>query len=106
LPLLINVIYGQMEGWLILPLFWLLEDRPVKNGLAIVMLMFKPAYGIFLVPYRLWGWWQARRFHDFGWLLGFAGLSMGAAFLVEPRWPVQWFSGVISRHENTAWFRG
>jgi hypothetical protein len=93
-PLLINVLYGQVEGWLVLLLFWLLEDRPVKSGLSIIALASKPAYGMLLIPYRLWGWWQAKRYHHFAWLFVFMTISMGAAFLVEPRWLGQWFSGV------------
>jgi hypothetical protein len=99
-PLMINVLYGQVEGWLVLFLFWLLEDKPVKNGLSIIALLFKPAYGMLLVPYRLWGWWQERRYRNFGWLFAFMTISMGSAFIVEPRWLVQWFTGVTRRNEH------
>lgn len=101
-PLLINVAYAQMEGWLILPLFWILLNEPIKAGLGLILLMFKPAYAIFLLPYQLWLWWRTRQFNQLRWLFVFTAVAVVAAFLVEPLWPIQWFNGVIHRHENTA----
>jgi hypothetical protein len=98
---LVNVAYAQVEGWLVLMLVWLLDDEsPVKSSLAIIALLFKPAYGIFLVPYRLWCWLRSRQYKSLAWLVGTTLVTMGAATLVEPAWPVQWFVGVMHRHEN------
>ena len=100
-PLLINVAYGQAEGWILLLLVWLLEDKsPAKSSLAIWALMFKPAYGVFLIPYRLWGWLRARQYRSFAWLSGVMLFAMGAATLVEPTWLFQMISGVLRRHDH------
>ena len=99
-PLLINVTFSQAEGWLILPLFWVLEDTPFKSGLGIVALMFKPAYGIFLVPYRVWQWVRARQWKSLTWLAGVSGVMTGAAFLVDGAWPMHWLSSVLRRSDN------
>jgi hypothetical protein len=40
-PLVINTLYAQYEGWLILPIFWVLEDHSVRGALSIFALMFK-----------------------------------------------------------------
>lgn len=101
-PLLINVAYAQMEGWLIFPLFWILLNEPIKAGLGLILLMFKPAYAIFLLPYQVWLWWRTRQFSQLRWLFVFTTVAVVAAFLVEPLWPIQWFNGVIHRHENEA----
>lgn len=99
-PLLINVTFSQAEAWLILPLFWLLEDAPFNSSLGIVALMFKPAYGMFLIPYRLWQWVRARRWKSLAWLGGLGGVMMGAAFLVDRAWPLHWLNSVLRRGDN------
>jgi len=101
-PLLIGVAYAQAEGWLILPLFWILEDAPIKAPFGIIALMFKPAYGMFLVPYRLWQWLRDRRWKDLAWLAGLAGVTFGAAFLADPMWLAHWVSAILRRPANAA----
>ncbi|MBI3912991.1 MAG: hypothetical protein HY327_02160 [Chloroflexi bacterium] len=96
-PLLINVAYGQAEGWLILPLVWLLKDAPVKSAFAMMAMLFKPAYGMFLVPYRLWQWARARRMRDFAWLGGLGLLMGGAAFALDPQWIQHWLGAIARR---------
>lgn len=99
-PLLVNVAYAQAEGWLIIPMLWLIEDWPVYSSFSIIALMFKPAYGIFLVPYRVWQWWQNGRKKELAWLMGFTILTMGSAFLVETAWLSQFVMGVLRRHND------
>lgn len=99
-PLLINVTFAQAEGWLILPLFWLLEDTPFKSSLGIVALMFKPAYGMFLIPYRMWQWVRGRQWKSLVWLTGLSGTMMGAAFAIDGAWPLHWLNGVLHRGDN------
>ncbi len=99
-PFLINLAYAQAEGWLILPLIWLLDDAPIKSSFGMWALLFKPAYGVLLIPYRLWSWWQARRWRDGRWLIGLTIIAFGAAFVVDPLWWWHWFNGVIHRSEN------
>ncbi len=99
-PLLINVAYAQAEGWLILPLTWILEDAPVKSSFGMMALLFKPAYGMLLAPYRIWGWLCARRWENLAWLLGLAAVAAGAAFAVDPQWEWHWLNGVLHRSEN------
>jgi len=101
-PLLIGVAYAQAEGWLILPLFWLLEDAPVKAPFGIIALMFKPAYGMFLVPYRLGQWLRDRRWRNLAWLAALGGATFGAAFWVDPAWLKYWFSAILRRPMNAA----
>jgi len=99
-PVIINVLYSQAEGWLLLPIFWILEGQAILGSVGIVALMFKPAYGMFLVPYRFWRWFRQRNRLAFSWLLGLGTVTAAAAFLVEPTWPIQWINGVLRRHDN------
>jgi len=99
-PLMVNVAYAQAESWLILPMLWLIEDRPIYSSFGSIALMFKPAYGVLLVPYRVWQWWQAGRKKDLAWLFGLTIFTMGSAFLVEPAWLSQFVMGVLRRHND------
>lgn len=99
-PLLIGVAFAQAEAWLVWPLFWLLEDTPFKASVGTVALMFKPAYGMFIVPYRIWLWLKRRRWRELGLLCGLSGFMMTAAFLVDREWPLHWLSAALRRGEN------
>jgi hypothetical protein len=99
-PFLINLAYAQAEGWLVLPLIWLLEDVPQKASFAIVGLLFKPAYAVLLAPYRVIGWLQEQRLNDLRWVFGLVIAMFSAAFIVQPNWLVDWFDGVIHRGDN------
>lgn len=99
-PLLINVAYAQAEGWLILPLAWLLEDRPVMGSIGALGLMFKPAYAFLLLPLRMVEWLQARRWKEWIVILGMGLFMTACAFLVDREWPLHWLNGVLHRAEN------
>jgi len=99
-PLLINVMYAQAEGWLLFPIFWLLEDARIRSSVGMLALIFKPAYGIVLVPYRLLQWLFARRWDEFGWLGGLGIVMVGAAFAVDPAWHWHFINGVMRRGDN------
>jgi hypothetical protein len=97
---LINVAYAQAEGWLVLPLFWILEDAPRKGIAGILALAFKPAYGLLLVPYRLYEWFLARRWKSFISLAGIGGLMLVTAFIIDPDWLRHWFDAILRRGDN------
>ncbi len=101
-PIIINTLWAQAEAWLIFAVFWILEGQAVKGSVGIIALMFKPAYGIFLVPYRLWTWYRDRHFKAVAWLIGGSVILMGAAFVMQPAWPLQWFNGILRRHNNAS----
>ena len=103
-PLLINVAHAQAEGWLVLPLIWLLEDAPFKASFGIIALMFKPAYALLLAPYRIIGWVRGRRWRELACLGGLTVITFGGAFLVNPGWPLQWWSAILRRSDNTELF--
>ena len=99
-PLLINVAYAQAEGWLVLPLIWLMEDAPFKASVGIIALMFKPAYVILLAPYRVIGWVRAGRWRELVCLGVLTVITFGAAFLVDPAWPLHWWSAILRRGDS------
>jgi len=99
-PLLINVMYGQAEGWLLFPVFWILEDARGKASLGMLALMFKPAYAMLTMPYRVAQWIRDRRWRDLFTLLGLGGGMMGAAFLIDPAWHWHLIGGLARRGDN------
>jgi hypothetical protein len=99
-PLLINVAYAQAEGWLVLPLFWILEDAPRKGIVGILAVTFKPAYGLLLVPYRLYEWFTSRRWSRLIWLVGIGSVMLATAFLIDLAWLGHWFNAILRRGDN------
>ncbi len=99
-PLLINVAYAQMEGWLVLPLFWLLEDQNSMASLGALALMFKPAYIMFLLPYRIWQWLSRRHWRKLAVLFGLGAFMVACAFLIDPAWPIHMLSALARRADN------
>jgi hypothetical protein len=96
-PLLVNVAYAQAEGWLILPLVWLLRDVPIQSSLAMLAFLFKPAYVVLLAPYRLFEWVRARDERKLKWLVGLTVVTFGAAFVAQPAWLANWFAAIQRR---------
>lgn len=96
-PLLINVAYGQAEGWLLLPMVWLLKDTPINSSFAMMAMLFKPTYAMLLAPYRVIEWLIARAWKNLAWLAGLTVLMFGAAFVVDPQWVAQWLGAIMRR---------
>lgn len=65
------------------------DDRPVLAGLALAALLFKPQFGVVLVPLMM----VARRWRMIGgWVAGAAGLYVLSAILMGGSWVSDWWS--------------
>jgi hypothetical protein len=76
---------------------WLLQDAPIKSSFAIMAMLFKPAYAMFLAPYRVLEWLLQRRWSNLAWLAGLTGVMFGAAFVVDPQWIAHWLEAIMRR---------
>ena len=99
-PLLINLAYAQAEAWLLFPMFWLLNDEPTKSSIGILALMFKPAYGMLIVPYRIVQWIRDRCWRNLSVLIVLGIIMFGAAFIVDPAWIGHFIDAILHRGDN------
>jgi len=85
-PLLVQTGIGQLDGWLLLPLYWLIEDRPWLAGVGAVLVLFKPQLAFVTVAYALLSWVIRRDWRN---LRAFAitlAIIYLPAFIVNPLW--------------------
>lgn len=87
-PLLVQTAYGQLDGWTIMPLYWLVQDRPRLGPLGAVLLLIKPTLAPFTIAYVLYHWVRSRRWQSLFWFGGILGIYLLPAFIIEPNWVV------------------
>jgi hypothetical protein len=85
-PLLIQASLGQIEGWLLLPLYWLLENRRWLGGIGAVLLLFKPHIAIFAILYRLVFWLIKRDWRNLSAFAATMTTLYVPAFFICPSW--------------------
>lgn len=86
LPLLTQAQFGQLDGWLLFPLLWLVQDRPFWAPLGAVLLCVKPILAPFAIACALMLWlWHRRR----NMLAQFGAMMLVfllPAFVLDPFW--------------------
>lgn len=77
---------GMIDPWLIVPLTWVIEDRPVRAAIGAVLLLLKPQVALLLVGYRFAYWIYARDKKNL--LTFFLALAIFClpAFVFDPLW--------------------
>ncbi len=85
-PVWFVVSDAMIDGWLLIPFAWLLENRPILAGLGAVAMLTKPQIALFAVAFMAARWlWT----HDWKNLAAFAiGLTVFClpAFILDPFW--------------------
>jgi hypothetical protein len=87
-PMLIQGSVGQMDGWLLLPLYWLFTNRPRLAGIGAALLLFKPQLAFLTILYALLAWLIRRDWHNFGAFIITLAILYLPAFVVNPLWPL------------------
>lgn len=88
-PFWMNIADGMLDGWLLIPMAWLLADRPVLAGLGAVALLAKPQLAALTVVYMVLRWLVERNWKN---LTAFAGgltIFVAPAFILDPTWPLR-----------------
>lgn len=85
-PLWFVVSDAMIEGWLLLPLAWLLENRPMKAGVGAALVLFKPQLAILAVSYFVFKWLASRDWRNIGVFGGLMVLFYIPSFIVRPNW--------------------
>lgn len=85
-PLWFAIGDGMLDGWLLLPLYWLLTNRPGWAGVGGALLLLKPQLALLLVIYRVGDWFIRRdmkNLHPFFLVLA---VLFVPSFLIDPNW--------------------
>jgi hypothetical protein len=83
-----------VDGWLLLPIYALLQDSSRWAPLAAALTIIKPQTAYLLVAYRLIQWLRARAFKKI-FIASLAGLVLVIPpFLFHPNWVPEWLASV------------
>jgi hypothetical protein len=91
-PLLIHASQGQLDGWFLLPIFWLATDHALLAGPSAALLTLKPQLGIFIVPYMVYRWIRAKNVRSL--LISAAGFLIlyVPSLFIDRDWPLDFVS--------------
>jgi hypothetical protein len=90
--MLVQAGVGQMDGWLLLPLYWLFENRPRLAGFGAALLLFKPQLAFLTILYASLTWLIHRDWHNLAAFIITLAILYLPAFVVNPLWPLVMFA--------------
>lgn len=96
-PVLLQANSGQLDGWLLMPLYWVCNERPLLSELSCALLTLKPQLAFLVVPFTLWQWFARRKWKS---LLTFAtafAVLYIPAFFLDPVWPLEMVPELVTR---------
>ncbi len=85
-PMMVQCGFGQLDGWLILPLYWLIQDTRWLAGIGAVLVLFKPQIAFFAVIYMLIHWLAQRNWRNLGAFAVTLAIVYLPSFFVCPTW--------------------
>lgn len=100
-PLLLQSGFGQLDGWLMVPLYWLLEDRTWLAGIGAVLVLFKPQIAIFTVLYMVVCWIIKKNWRNLSSFAITLVIVYLPTFLICPTWPLAMLDATGTRINET-----
>jgi hypothetical protein len=85
-PLWFVMSDGMLEGWLLLPLHWLIQNKKGFAGFGAALLLLKPQLAFPVIVYMIGKWLWARDRRNLGVFAAVSVLLWTPAFLVRPQW--------------------
>lgn len=101
MPLWFVVGDGMLDGWLLLPLAWLLQNRKMWAGLGAAVLLFKPQLAILAVLYAFAHWPATRDWRNLGVFATAMTIFYAPSFVVNPNWVAQMLAVLPDRAAQT-----
>jgi hypothetical protein len=92
---------GMLDGWLLIPLAWLLENRPIWAGVGAALVLFKPQLAILAVVYTLLKWLVSRDWKNLAVFVGLMLLFYVPSFILRPAWPLEMMAVLPGRAAQT-----
>ena len=94
---------AMVDGWLLLPMLWLLENRAGWAGIGAVALLMKPQIAILTIIFALARWVWTRDWRNLGAFAGALTLFCLPAFIFDPEWMQRMLAVLPQRaNESTA----
>ncbi len=85
-PIWFTVSDAMLDGWLLLPLKWVLDDRPGWAGVGAVILLVKPQLAILIVAFRVLQWLTTHNWKNFLTFVLALTVFCLPAFVFDPMW--------------------
>lgn len=101
LPLWFVVSDGMLDGWLLLPFAWLLQDRKIWAGLGAALVLFKPQLVILAVLYAFVHWFVMRDWKNLGVFVTAMTIFYVPSFMINPNWIAQMLAVLPERAAQT-----
>ncbi len=92
---------GMLDGWLLLPLAWLLQNRTIWAGLGAALLLFKPQLAMLAVLYAFVHWLATRDWKNLGVFALALLVFYVPSFIVNPNWIAQMLAVLPERAGQT-----
>jgi hypothetical protein len=96
-PMLVQSGFGQIDGWLIVPLYWLVQDIRWLAGIGAVLVLFKPQLAIFAVGYMVIHWLVQRNWRNLGAFAITLAIVYIPSFFICPTWPLAMLRVIVGR---------
>lgn len=100
-PLWLATSDAMIDGWLLIPLAWLLTNRPVLAGLGAVAMLLKPQVAILTVAFSVLRWFIERDWRDLSTFAVSLGIFCIPAFILNPTWPWRMLEVLPMRADET-----
>ncbi len=91
---------GTIDALLILPMYWLIVNRPVWGALGALALLVKPQLVLLPLVYMLVVWVMRREWQQLGVFWGGALLFSLPAFAIDPLWIVHMAQSLYARSDE------
>ncbi len=95
-PLLVHLRFGQVDGWLILPVMFLLRDTKTFAPISAALTLFKPQVVGALVLYRFARWVREQARRNFAIAAITAMVLIAPAFILRPDWVRDWLASIAA----------
>lgn len=93
-PVLVSLRFGQVDGWLLLPIYALLQDSARWAPVSAALILIKPQTAFLLVLYRVVQWFRAHAYKKLLIAAIAALVLIAPAFLLQPNWVPAWLASV------------
>ena len=88
-PMLVQAATGQIDGWLLVPLLWLIENLPWFAGIGAALVLFKPQLSFAIVLFALIFWLSKKDVRNLSAFAATLCVLYLPAFITNPRWPLE-----------------